>query len=42
MNEEQFADDLAFARRIEIAKFRRRPLRFKIAEQILRLFEPVL
>ena len=40
--EEQFADDLLHAERIELATFRRRPRVHKLAEQVLKLFSPVL
>jgi cardiolipin synthase len=40
--EEQFADDLEQSVRIELAPFRGRSRLFKLAEQVLKLFSPVL
>lgn len=40
--EEQFADDLVHAVRIQSESFDRRPLRHRLAEQTLKLFAPVL
>jgi cardiolipin synthase len=40
--EEQFADDLAQSQRVELARFRSRPLRHKVAEQALKLVSSVL
>ncbi|MGQ0637220.1 MAG: cardiolipin synthase [Planctomycetaceae bacterium] len=40
--EEQFADDLRHARRIELGTFLKRPLLHRVAEQLLKLFSPVL
>jgi cardiolipin synthase len=40
--EEQFADDLRQSTRVELATFRRRSRFFKLSEQVLKLFSPVL
>ena len=40
--EEQFADDLQHAERVDLAAFRRRGRFVKLAEQVLKLFSPVL
>jgi cardiolipin synthase len=40
--EEQFADDLRQAPRVELASFRRRSRFHKLSEQVLKLFSPVL
>lgn len=40
--EEQFDDDLQHAVRVELNEFRRRPLRQRIVEQMLKLFSPIL
>lgn len=40
--EEQFADDLEHAQRVVPAEFRRRPRLYKLAEQVLKLFSPIL
>ncbi len=40
--EEQFADDLEHAARIDLHGFRRRSRIYKLAEQVLKLFSPIL
>ncbi|MFN0052723.1 MAG: cardiolipin synthase [Planctomycetales bacterium] len=40
--EEQFADDLTYSERVDLATFRQRPLVNKVAEQVLKLFAPIL
>jgi cardiolipin synthase A/B len=40
--EDQFEEDLQHAMRIDLAKFRQRPLRQRITEELLKLFAPVL
>jgi cardiolipin synthase len=40
--EEQFADDLQHAERIDLVTFRHRARFEKLAEQVLKLFSPVL
>lgn len=40
--EEQFADDLEHSERVVLAEFRRRPRLYKLSEQVLKLFSPIL